>query len=267
MTDFGPWSWQNRTSAELGELARRDPVCVLPLAAVEQHGPHLPLSTDLDIGLGILRTALDGLDSDTPVAVLPAQTLGASREHGRFPGTLSLDDHALTQVLVETGTALAAQGIRRLVVLNSHGGNRHVLDGAALRLRDRHGMLVIKANYFRFPVPDGIDLPESEWRHGLHGGAVETAMMMHLRPDLVRHARIENAPSVGEKLEEELDVVRPEGVAPFAWLAADLHPSGAVGDPRLATPELGRTLVTHYADIVRKILNDARQFPLERLRQ
>ncbi|NNM34817.1 MAG: creatininase family protein [Gemmatimonadetes bacterium] len=265
MTDLGPWRWQDRTASEVESLSRRDPVCVLPLAAIEQHGPHLPLSTDLEIGVGILREALDHLDADVPLAVLPVQSVGASREHGRFPGTLSLDDHLLVQVLVETGRALAAIGIRRLVVLNSHGGNRHALDGAGLRLREEHGMLVVKANYFRFPRPEGIDLDDNEWRHGLHGGAVETAMMLHLRPDLVRHERIKAAPSISHELEKGLDVVGPEGVAPFAWLAGDLHASGVVGDPRLATAEMGQALVKHYARVLVKVLMDARRFPLERL--
>ena len=258
--------WQSLTTLEARGLATRDPVVILPLAAIEQHGSHLPLSTDLDIGMGILATAFRHLPDDFPAWVLPPQAVGASREHTRFAGTVSLDPELLGRVIHEHGVALARCGVRRLVLSNSHGGNRYALDAAGVKLRDEQGLLVVKANYFLFPRPDGIDLPDSEWRHGLHGGAVETAMMLHLRPDLVRTERIPDARSLGEDLEGHLHHVSPDGdAAAFSWLADDLNRSGVAGNARLADASKGERLVGYYGKALANVIRDARTFPLERL--
>ena len=247
-------------------MAERDPVVVLPLAATEQHGPHLPLSTDLDIGMGLLANAIGHLPEDFPAWVLPPQTVGASREHARFPGTVSLEPELLGAVIDAYGAALAACGVRRLVLSNSHGGNRSALDAAGLRLRDEGEMLVVKTHYFLFPRPTDVDFPDAEWRHGLHGGAVETSMMLHLCPDLVRKGKIRDAPSRAADLEQTLRRVTPESdAASFAWLAGDLNPSGVVGNASLARPELGEQLVGHYGKLLAEVIQDARAFPLDRL--
>ena len=256
--------WHTLTTTEAAALAARDPVVVLPLAAIEQHGPHLPLSTDLDVGLGLLHEAFRQLATDLPARVLPPQTVGASREHLRFAGTLSLDAELLGELIHQHGTALASSGVRRLVLFNSHGGNLRAMDAAGLRLRDEHGMLVVKASYFTFSRPDDVALPESEWRHGLHGGAVETAMMLHLCPDLVRKDAMQRFPSLGQDL-DGLGRVGPEGEASFAWLAGDLNPQGVTGDARLADAETGQRLVAHYGRVLADIIQDARAFPLDRL--
>src|SRR5687767_7077536 len=208
--------WQSMTTADARRAAGRDPVVILPLAAIEQHGPHLPLSTDLDIGMGLLASAFRHLPDDFPAWVLPPQAVGSSREHVRFPGTVSLDPELLSSVICQYGVALSRCGIRRLLISNSHGGNRAALDVAGLRLREERGLLVVKVSYFDLPRPETPVLPDSEWRHGLHGGAVETAMMLHLHPDLVRTGEIGDARSFGEELEETMQRLRPEGAASFS---------------------------------------------------
>lgn len=265
MTDWPVRWWQSQPSMEGPAMMSADLVAILPLAAIEQHGPHLPLSTDLDIGMGLLTHACRLLPEDFPVRVLPPQAIGYSDEHRRYGGTLTLRPDLLVALIEETGDALAASGVKRLVLANSHGGNRLALDTAGLRLRDRHRMLVVKANWFRFPRPEGVDLPESEWKHGFHGGAVETSMMMFLQPDLVREDQIRHWPSLGEELEATLRWLGPEGAASFSWLAGDLNPSGAVGDARLATAALGERLVSHYATVLSEVIREARAFPIDRL--
>jgi creatinine amidohydrolase len=257
--------WDVLSPAEMATQARRDPVVILPLAATEQHGPHLPLSTDADIGMGILEAALTALPTDFAVWTSAAIIIGASEEHSRFAGTRSVSTEDLIASIVDRGTRLARAGVRRLVLSNSHGGNRHAIDAAALSLRARHGLLVVKASWFRFPRPRDVALPEAEWRHGLHGGAVETAMMLHLRPDLVRREAVARFASLGEELERTLRHVGPEGAVSFAWLAGDLNPQGVVGDARLATAAMGESLVAHYARVLADVIRDARDFPLDRL--
>jgi creatinine amidohydrolase len=259
--------WQTLTTADAGAIEVSDPVVVLPVAAIEQHGPHLPLSTDLDIGLGLLSEAFGRIPEDFPAWALPPQAIGCSREHGRFAGTLSVEPEQLSALIEATGEALAQIGVRRLVLCNSHGGNRHALEAAGLRLRDELGMLVVNASWFRFPRPEDVDLPEGEWRHGLHGGAVETAMMMHLRPDLVRTSEVVRAPSLGEELAETLRRIGPEGAASFSWLAGDLNPDGVVGDATLADADLGAHLVSHYGEVLGEVIEEARAFPIGRLKE
>jgi creatinine amidohydrolase len=257
--------WATLSGAELrGEVAR-DPVVVLPLAATEQHGPHLPLSTDVDIGLGILSEAFAALGETVPAWALAPFETGASEEHMSFPGTRSMSGSDLVGAIERVGASLADVGVRRLVLSNSHGGNRFAMEEAGLRLRRSHGLLVVKASWFRFGRPDDVDLPDSEWRHGLHGGAIETAMMLWLRPKCVRTENMDVFPSLGQELEGTLRRLGPEGEASFAWLAEDLNASGVTGDARLATSEAGRRLVRHYGAALADVVRDALDFPLDRL--
>ncbi|MDZ7779604.1 MAG: creatininase family protein [Gemmatimonadota bacterium] len=259
------WRWEEQSAPELSALAARDPVAVLPLGAIEQHGPHLPVSTDLVIARGLASRALEAVPDDVPVVLLPELSSGASLEHDRFAGTLSLAADTLAEILLQQGAALARQGFRRLVLFNTHGGNAHVVDDVGLRLRTEHGLLVVKAHSFRFPRPTSTELPDEEWVHGLHGGAVETSMLLHLRPDLVRAEHIARFSTLGEELASTLRWVSPEGVAPFSWLAGDLNPHGVTGDARLATEAIGAELVEHYAAVLATIVRETWAFPVDRL--
>ena len=258
--------WQSMTTTEVERLVNLDPVVILPVAAVEQHGPHLPLSTDLDIGLGLLTSAFRRLEEDFPAVVLPPVAVGTSREHARFAGTLSIDPELLNEMVYQQGVALHRAGVRRVVLSNSHGGNVAALSTAGLRLRDAHGLLVVKANYFLFPPPETVQLPSSEWRHGLHGGAVETAMMLHLHADAVRRDQMRYHASQAETLEASLDLVGPEEpAASFSWLAGDLHASGATGHAELADRAMGERLVDYYGGKLADVIRDTRAFPIDTL--
>ncbi len=258
--------WQSLTTDDVRQLASRDPVVILPVAAVEQHGAHLPLSTDIDIAMGLIDCAGQRLPDDVPAVVLPAQVVGASQEHSRFDGTLSLPSSELSDLIVALGSSVGRSGIRRLVLCNTHGGNLGAIDAAALILRDRFAQLVVKVNYFLSEPPTDVPWPASEWRHGLHGGALETAMMLHLHPDRVRSGEMRETPSLQQDLEGSLRRVGPEVAgASFAWLAGDLSPTGVVGDATLATAAIGARLVEYYGRILFEAIQDAREFPLERL--
>ncbi|KAA0020700.1 creatininase family protein [Salinicola corii] len=258
--------WQELTTTEMAGLVDAGTVAVLPLAAIEQHGAHLPLSTDLDIGLGLLEAAAARLAPDRNVILLPPLALGSSLEHADFTGTLSLLPETAIAVIEALGEAVSRAGIRRLVLFNSHGGNKAVIDLAALKLRARHAMLVVKANYFRF-TPPAQTLPAEELRHGLHGGALETSMMLHLAPDKVRVARLADAVSEGRIREQAGSTLGPEGDAGYAWMAQDLHASGVTGNATLADAETGRRLVDHFGARLAQVIEEAGEFDLDTLRQ
>lgn len=256
--------WQHHTTTELARLVEDDPVVILPLAAIEQHGPHLPLSTDLDLGLGLLGEAFNRLPDDFPAVCLPALGIGSSTEHERFCGTLSLTPETLGRVIDDVGRSVANAGVRRLALFNSHGGNTHVAAMAALRLRREGRMLVVRCDYPRFPLPDDL-LPAAERAHGIHGGAAETAMMLHLQPQRVRADRIPGATPIGETMATEFRRLGPTTPTPFAWMAQDLDPSGIAGNAALADAATGRRLVDHYATALAELLQEMRAFTLDRL--
>lgn len=256
--------WQDQTPQSLAALAAAGAVAVWPLAAIEQHGEHLPLSTDLDIAQGLCASALAQLRPGVTVCLLPPLAVGMSLEHTHFAGTLSLSPQTLLATLTEIGEHVARAGFRRLVMLNSHGGNRAVVDLAALALRASQGMLVVRANYFMMtPPPEA--LPEAELRHGLHGGALETAIMLAIAPQSVRTEHLPQARSLGEDLAARGNVLGPEAEAGFAWMAQDLHPGGSTGDARLASAELGARLLKHYGGKLARVIEESGDFDLSRL--
>jgi len=257
--------WQDMTSPEIRALAPRDPVVVLPLAAIEQHGPHLPLSTDLDIGLGLLDAAAEHLPEGLLAVVLPPVAIATSMEHTAFPGTLSLDPETALAQIRQLGAAVAGAGFRRLLLCNSHGGNTQLMDLGGLHLRRDHGLLVVKCSYFRLGLPDDVGLPAGELRHGYHGGALETAMMLHLAPDRVRLEHCADRVSVGARLEKEMNFLGPEGPAAYAWMTQDLHRDGVVGNALLADATLGGRLVGHYGAAIAAVLRETAAFPLDLL--
>ncbi len=235
--------WGELTSEELSKTQARRPVAALVLGAIEQHGPHLPLATDCVIGDGLLAAAAAALPEDFPLIALPTLSLGASDEHATFAGTLSLSAEQMTRQVVAVGEGLARAGLRRLVLINAHGGNIGWMQGAALELRRRRGLLVVKASYMGFRAPAEL-AGSDELRDGLHGGLAETAMMLHLAPGLVRMDRARNFVA----WHPHGDPLPPQGEAPWAWLAEDLNRAGVVGNASAASAGLGEKLVAHYAD-------------------
>jgi len=262
--------WADLTGPELQALGARDALAILPVAAIEQHGPHLPLSTDVDIGEGLLAAALSARQhtvtaQSQPVLTLPTLAIGSSLEHTGFAGTLSLPPEAAIAQIEAIGAGVARAGIRRLLLFNSHGGNKATLDIAALKLRAAHGLLVVKANYFRFPPSAAETLPTEELTHGLHGGALETSLMLHLAPEKVRRDALASFEPLGQRRADAGATVLPEGEAAFAWLAQDLHPQGVAGDARLASAERGATLCAHYAARLAQIIDETLDFDLNTL--
>ncbi len=258
-------AWWEMTTKEFAALDRERVIAVLPVGSIEQHGPHLPVGVDSAINEAILSRALELIPPTLPVTVLPMTYVGKSDEHLAFPGTLTLSAETLIRVWTEIGESVARAGIRKLVILNSHGGQPQIVDVVARELRIRRRMFVVAASTYRLGRPPGL-FPDAELRHGIHGGSVETSIMLHVRPDLVHQDEAKRFESLGERMEGDFKILTPEGAIGFGWQTQDLNPDGACGNALDADAERGRQVVEHAARTFAALLAEVDRFPLSTLR-
>ncbi|MER8441188.1 creatininase family protein [Mesorhizobium sp. M1312] len=253
--------WGDYRTTEYATIDPEATIAVLPVAAIEQHGPHLPVSTDTSIMTGMLETVIARLPGDLDIRILPVQAVGKSNEHLHAPGTLTLPAATLIEAWTELGLSIARAGLRKLIVVNSHGGNEEIMGIMTRELRVRAKMLAVKTSWQRFGRPAGM-YTELEDRQGIHGGDVETSLMLHFRPDLVDMAKADNFVSNVARAETEFSLLRHTGTHAFAWIATDLNPNGVVGDASIATAEKGRLTANHQADGFISLLKDVRKAKL-----
>ncbi len=254
-------TWQDVAGADTARW-----IAVLPLAAVEQHGPHLPLGVDTYIAEAYLSRVEKILPAELPVTFLPVQRVGVSAEHLSYPGTLTFSATTAIAAWTELGESLARAGVRKLVLVTSHGGNVAAMEIVARDLRARLGMFVVTVGWHRFGYPDGT-FDDEEKRHGIHGGDVETSLMLAAQPQTVRMEKVANATPATIAMAREfkwLGAYRPAG---FAWMTQDLHPSGAVGDATPATAAKGEAALTLGAQAFVEFLREVDCFDLSRLRE
>ena len=259
-----PRDW---TEIHWPEVAGADParwIAVLPLAATEQHGPHLPVGTDVMIAEAYLARVRELLADTMPVTFLPLQPVGISTEHADYPGTLTLPADVALKTWMALGESVARAGLRKLVLVTSHGGNSAAMSLVAQDLRANCGLLAVTTAWSRFGAPEGLFTRE-ELRHGIHGGAVETSIMLARYPQTVRAEKIADFRSAGIAMEKDYRWLSAHRPAPFAWQAQDLHPSGAVGDATLASAEKGLRLLDHGARAFCELLTDVDSFDVNRL--
>ena len=257
--------WQDMTTVEFASLDTDKVIAVLPVGAIEQHGPHLPVYVDACLNRAILNRAAEQMPADLPVTILPDMPVGKSNEHQAFPGTLTLTSETITRLWTDIGESVARAGIRKLVLFNSHGGQPQIMDIVATDLRARHKMFVVSVSWFGLGLPDNL-FPSHEVRHGIHGGMIETAMMLHARPDLVRMDKAADFDPVTTAMADEYDILSATGPAAFAWQAQDLHPAGVAGDAAAATAEQGRMVIDHVAARLVRLLQEVERAPLDLLR-
>ena len=260
----------NRNFAEMSreEMAGADTsrwIAVMPLAATEFHGPHLPPETDSIIAGAITSRLAAEIDNAIPLTFLPVERVGYSPEHLGHPATLSLEYHVAIDRWIATGLSLGEKGIRKLVLLNAHGGNSPLMSIVATELRLRAGMLCVTTSWTRFGTPNNL-IPPEEVAWGIHGGEVETSVMLAIAPDQVKMERAENFSGLQKELAQRYRYLSAYGRHAFGWKMTDLNPRGAVGNAAAATAQKGEALLRHAVAGLIQLIREIDDFDLALLR-
>ena len=258
--------WLDMTWQDIAGAKTEGWIAVLPLAAVEQHGPHLPLGVDSYIADAYLERAREMVPDDLPVTFLPIQRIGVSTEHLAYPGTLTVSAQTAIAAWTELGNSVARAGVRKLVLVTSHGGNVAAMELVARDLRARFGMLAVTVGWHRFGYPADAFSPE-EKKHGIHAGDIETSLMLAAKPDTVQMEKAARATPASVAMAQEfkwLGAYRPAG---FAWMTQDLNPTGAIGDATLAKADKGTAALAQGAKAFVELLGEIDRFDLSRLRE
>lgn len=256
--------WQDLTTEDFASLDRERTIAVLPVGAIEQHGPHLPLSTDAVIAEEMARRAMALLHDEVPALLLPTLAVGKSNEHLDFAGTLTLKAKTLIDLWFEMGESVKRAGVSKILFVNGHGGQPQVMEIVARELRVQHAMLAVTSSWWHMGLPEGL-VDRDEVRHGIHGGTVETSIMRYLRPELVRMEQAENFLSVLPDTEARNKRLRYVGGVGIGWQAQDLHPKGVAGDASSATVEIGKAIVTHVTAALAELISEVSDHPLSSL--
>ena len=259
-----PFYWNELNTYDFAGLDPEKTVAILPIASTEQHGPHLPIATDVAIATGMLAEYRRQKPADLATLVLPMQEIGKANEHIYGPGTLSFGWDILIPAWTAIGQKVAEAGIRKLVIVNSHGGNLDVMHIVARELRVKYQMQVVSTQWTRFGYPDGF-VSEHEQKFGIHGGDVETSLMLHIRTDLERKEKAQNFVSNPEKLKAHSRFLQPLPPHSLAWIAHDLNENGVVGDASVATAERGEIIACHQIGGFVEMVQDLASWPLSNL--
>ena len=242
---------------------KEDTVIIQPIGAIEQHGHHLPIVVDSAISQGVLGKALEQLDSDIPAFALPTLYYGKSNEHDGFPGTISLSSTTLLSLLTEVTTSIYQAGFRKLILMNSHGGQPQILEIVARDLHQKYPDLSIFP-IFTWKVPNITDelLTEKELELGIHAGDAETSLMLALLPDQVNmELAVREYPRdlAGDSL------LSMEGKLPFAWMTKDLSKTGVMGDATVASKEKGELILDSLAQGWVQLIKDVYRFQMTQM--
>lgn len=243
-------------------------VAVLPVAATEQHGPHLPTGVDTDLVNAIVKRALPQIGPQATALVLPTQAVGKSNEHERFPGTLTLSAETLIRVWKELGTSVVRSGICKLLIFNAHGGQVSLMDIVARDLRCEHGLLVYSCNWYQLPLGDAVNglFSDHEHRFGIHAGDVETSMMLALHPDRVDMNHARNFVSSSQQRATQFPILGNGFSAKLGWQMQDYNPSGAAGNAANATAEKGHAMLDAAGTQLAALIEEIARLPLATLR-
>ena len=251
-----PFDWDLRCTPDFEAISPNKSIAILPTAAIEQHGPHLPVGTDSLIMNGMLDEFRKSCPNDLDPWILPIQQIGKSNEHLWAKGTITLTAATAILAWTEIGVSVARAGFKKIVIVNSHGGNLDLISILARELRVETGMLAVKCQWSNFGHPDGM-YTANESKYGIHGGDVETSLMLNFKPNSVDMSKAENFVSSAEN-----DLVPPVGLISRGWIASDLNPGGTVGNANLATAHKGLLTTQHQVRGFIDLLRNVRDMPL-----
>lgn len=240
----GSRDWASLRAPDFACIDPLRTIAILPTAAIEQHGPHLPVGTDLIINERLCTLLADRAPAEMDLRFLPVMAVGKSNEHLWCPGTLTLSAATALAAWTEVGLSVARAGVRKIVILNSHGGNADLISILARELRVQAGMLAVRLGWGAMGLPKGIYSPQ-ETRFGIHGGDVETSLLLHFQPETVDMEAARDFRSSAETR-----AIQPIGAVGYGWISSDLNPAGVVGEAHLATAEKGRATAEHFVDDV-----------------
>ncbi|MEL7077725.1 MAG: creatininase family protein [Cyanobacteria bacterium J06648_1] len=242
---------------------KENTVIIQPIGAIEQHGPHLPIAVDSAISMGVLGKALEHLDKDIPAYALPCLYYGKSNEHNGFPGTITLSATTLLAVIKEMALSIYQSGFRKLILMNSHGGQPQILEIAARDIHQEHpDFAVFPLFTWRVPLELGELLTPQEQEYGIHAGDAETSIMLSLLPQQVQMNQAVKEYPQGLPADSLLDM---EGKLPFAWLTRELSQSGVMGDATVATRDKGDRLLESLASGWVQVIQDVYKFKQPRV--
>lgn len=261
MAEFRKVWWQDFTAAEFDGIDPMRTIAMLPTAATEQHGPHLPVGVDTFLNRGPLAELAQRVPAHIDLRILPVQAIGKSNEHIWQKGTISGTAHTLIDLWTEIGVSVSRAGIKKLVIVNSHGGNVSIIDIVGRELRVRENMLVVKTSWSAFATPDGM-VSDLEKRHGIHAGDVETSQMLHYEPDTVDMSKAQDFASIAARDEQRFKYLRPTGSHAYSWIASDLNPSGAVGNAANASAERGSAIAEAQVSGMLELLEEVAMMAL-----
>ncbi len=263
--------WADLKSPDFARLDLARTIAVLPVAAIEQHGPHLPLSVDTTLVEGVITATLPHLSPTLPVLFLPTQAVGLSPEHARFGGTLTLKSETVIRLWTDIAESVARSGVKKLVLLNSHGGQVGLLDVVARDLRARLDMLVYSVNWFNLPLTNAkgesvaYSFSADEHRFGIHAGDMETSMMLALKPGQVDMSQAKNFHSTSQDRAQKFSILGNGRSAKLGWQMQDYNPQGAVGNAAAATADKGRALLEAAGRNFAQLLTEMDQLPASTL--
>jgi creatinine amidohydrolase len=244
--------------------ARSVPIAILPLGAHEQHGPHLPFETDALIAQHVAERLRDAAPASVTVELLPVESVGYSIEHMDVTGTRTLGFDEAVNRWIEIAGQCAARGLRRLMLLNAHGGNSPLLTIVATEARVRFNMLVVATSWTRFGFPAELIAPEDK-AFDIHAGDIETSVMLAIHPDLVRMDAIADFPSRQAEYARRFTHLRAYGPHAFGWKMNDLNLEGAAGNASRATAEKGEVMLDHAVGGLTELLADMAEFDVDEL--
>jgi creatinine amidohydrolase len=244
--------------------ARPVPIAILPLGAHEQHGPHLPFETDALIAQHVAERLRDAAPASVTVELLPVERVGYSIEHMDVTGTRTLGFDEAVNRWIEIAGQSAARGLRRLMLLNAHGGNSPLLTIVATEARVRFNMLVVATSWTRFGFPAELIAPEDK-AFDIHAGDIETSVMLAIHPDLVRMDAIADFPSRQAEYARRFTHLRAYGPHAFGWKMSDLNVEGAAGNASRATAEKGEVMLDHAVSGLTELLADMAEFDVDEL--